>query len=140
MAPTPYSARAYQTAAVGTADRNHQVVLLFDAAVRFLHQAQEGMRAGDHHAQCEGITRAQRIFSTLSAALDRESTPELSHSLFSLYNWIYNNLTEASIQDNTELLGQVITVVSDLRDAWRQAEQNLRAEQQPAQAGRRLAA
>lgn len=140
MAPTPYSARAYQTAAVDTADRNHQVVLLFDAAVRFLHQAKEGMKVRDHHAQCEGITRAQRIFSALSAALDKESHPELSQGLFSLYNWVYNNLTEASIHDDVALLEQVLKIVSNLRDAWRQAEQNLRTEQQAPQAARRLAA
>lgn len=128
MAASAYSARAYQSTEVGTSDPNHQVVLLFDAAVRFLHRAKAGIEAGDHFAQCEAILRTQKILSTLMAALDTKSDPTLGESLFRLYNWLYANLTEASIHDNVELLDAVLQIVTNLRDAWRQAEQNLRVE------------
>jgi flagellar secretion chaperone FliS len=121
-----YSTQAYQNTEVGTSDPNHQVVLLFDAAVRFIHRAKAGMESGDHYAQCEAVLRTQKILSTLMAALDTKASPELGESLFVLYNWLYANLTEASVHDNVELLGEVLVIVTNLRDAWRQAEQNLR--------------
>lgn len=126
---TPYSARAYQATAIDTSDRNHQVVLLFDAAVRFLYQAQAGMEAQDYHAQCEAIVRTQRILSALMTALDREAGGELAENLFGLYNWLHNMLSEASITDDLSLLGEALAVMTGLRDAWRQAEQNLRSGQ-----------
>lgn len=129
MAVTPYSARAYQITAIDTADKNHQVVLLFDAAVCFLYQAQAGMETGDHHAQCDAIVRTQRILSALMTALDREAGGELAEQLFGLYNWLHNLLSEASIADDLTLLGEALAVMADLRDAWRQAEHNLRAGQ-----------
>lgn len=129
MALTPYSAKAYQTTAVDTADRNHQVVLLFDAAVCFLYQAQAGIEAGEHYAQCEAIIRTQRILSALTLALDKRVGGELAEHLLGLYQWLYNTLTEASIRDDLALLGEALVVMSQLRDAWRQAEQNLHSGQ-----------
>lgn len=129
MAANPYSTRAYQTTAVDTSDRNHQVVLLFDAAVCFLYQARVGMEIGNYHAHCEGILRTQRILSALMMALDKEIGGELAEHLFGLYNWLHHTLTEASIADDLALLGEALAVIKSLRDAWRQAEQNLRSGQ-----------
>lgn len=126
---TPYSARAYQATAVGTSDRNHQVVLLFDAAVRFMHRAIAGMESKNYEAQCDGILRTQKILSILMAALDSNINPEFSKNLFSLYNWLYNSLTEASLQENLELLTELTEIVTNLRDAWQKAEQSVRLEE-----------
>jgi flagellar secretion chaperone FliS len=120
-----YSARAYQDTTADTADQNQTLVLLFEGAVRFLARALQAMRRKDYEGQCEGIVRAQRIFSTLMCSLDRAAAPELAAGLWSTYEWIHASLTEASLHDDEELLEQVLEVVSDLCEAWRQARRNL---------------
>lgn len=131
MTTTAYS-RAYQQTAVQTSDRNHTLVLLFDAIVGRLRRAQEAMAARDYQGQCENITRAQQIISTLSASLNDETAPELCACLRTAYNWMHASLTRASIEDNVALLGEVLEVADNMRQAWRQAEQDLRAMKQAA--------
>jgi flagellar protein FliS len=120
-----YSARAYQDTTADTADQNQTLVLLFEGAVRFLARALQAMRHKDYEAQCESIVRVQRIFSTLMCSLDRTAAPELADNLWSTNDWIHASLTEASLRDNEELLQQVLEVVSELCEAWRQARRSL---------------
>ena len=129
MAAAAYSARAYQSTAVDTSDRNHQVVLLFEAAVRFLTRAQEAMARRDYEGQCNDIVRTQKILCTLIGAVDVGVDPDAGQHLLTLYNWLHANLTEASLRDDTNLLAEITQIMADVRDAWRQAEQNLRTEQ-----------
>ena len=141
MPPTQYPARVYQTTDADSADPYHQVVLLFDAAVRFLHNAREAMDRGDYECQCEEIIRAQRIFSTLMASLDVTVEPQFTHPLWYLYNHVQARLAEAGMQGDLALMDETLALAASLRDAWRQAEINLRtwnrntAEQQPKAAG-----
>lgn len=126
--PAPQSLKVYQNTAADTADSKHTVVLLFDAAVRFLCGARQAMEAHDYEHQCENILRAQKIISTLMGSLNYEVNPEFAKNLWSLYNWLHMNLTEAGIKDDAELLGQIIEILTSLRDAWREAEATCRAE------------
>jgi len=128
MAGITYSTKLYQQADVQTADKSHQLILLFDSAVRFLHQARDAMEAGNCEMQCTNIVRTQRIVSALMAALEPEFNPELAQSLWAMYNWIHANLTEASIKDDIILLGEILEIMTSLRDAWRQAAVQAREE------------
>lgn len=123
-----YSAKAYQTTAAETADQKHAVVLLYDAAVRFLCGARQAMEQHDYENQCENILRAQKIISTLMGALDRNVNPEFSDNLWQLYNWLHAKLTQAGIRDDLVLMEQIIEIMTNLREAWRDAEVACRAE------------
>ncbi|MBU0606762.1 MAG: flagellar export chaperone FliS [Armatimonadetes bacterium] len=125
-------ARTYQATAAETPDPRHALVLLTEGLVRFLHQAREAMHQGDYQGQCDRIVHAQRIISALMSSLDREVAPEFTAGLWALYSWMHANLTEASIRDDEELLGQVIEAATGLHDAWRQARQELTAQENAA--------
>ena len=125
-----YPTKAYQTADAHSADRNHTLVLMFDSSVRFLHRAHHAMQERDYETQCACVTRTQKIISTLMASLDTSVEPQLTGSLWTLYNWLHTNLTEASISDDLQLLEEIIGITTNLRDAWRQAEANCRAGEQ----------
>lgn len=128
MPPLPYASRAYQTTATETADPRHQVVLLFEALVRFLHRARQHMTDGDRYEQCQALVRAQKILSALMAALDRRHAPEFANQLFALYNWLHLKLSEAGISEDQAVLGEVLTIAEQLREAWQQAEINCQTE------------
>lgn len=118
-------ARTYETSGAEATDPNHALVLLFEGAVRFLHQAQEALSRGDHFAKCQGLIRAQRIFSTLGCALNTDADPALAASLSATYSWAHGALTEVGLRDDAQLLEQVLEVATGLAEAWRQARQNL---------------
>lgn len=120
--------RMYQNTAADTADPNHTVVLLFEGAVRFLHQAQAAMQQKNYEDQCDNIIRVQRILSVLLTALDETVDPQICLALRGTYTWLHANLTEASLNDDLELLAVIIGILVNLRDAWRHAEQNVRTE------------
>lgn len=122
MADRSRYAQTYQDTALDTADNKHLLVLLYDTALRHLHQAREQMAAGHLEAQCEAIIKAQRILSALMSALDSAPAPELAANLWNLYNWLHSQLAEASIRDEAEVLETVIEVLTKLGNAWREAE------------------
>jgi flagellar protein FliS len=127
MSAAVYPALTYQATEALTADPRRQVVLLFDTMVRHLHRALDAMSRGEHYEQCQDIVRTQRILAVLLSALDAGAAPELAGGLYALYNWLYAKLTEASLDDDQALLGEALAIVTDLRDAWRQAEADCRA-------------
>ncbi len=122
MTVSAYAQQVYQRTEVESSDPKRLVVMLFDAAVRFLHQAAEAMARRDCEQQCHLITRAQRILTELTCALDDDADRELSGNLRLLYTWLHTQLSEASIEDDSEKLSQVITIVEDLRNTWTKAE------------------
>jgi flagellar secretion chaperone FliS len=126
MTTLAYPAQAYQATEAATADPRHLVVLLFDAMVRFLHRAREATVQGDRYEQCQGVLRAQKILSALLAALNPGVEPAFVDGLFALYNWLHGKLTEAGMSDDPALLDEILAIVTQLRDAWRQAEVNCR--------------
>lgn len=122
-------ARTYQETAQETPDQRHALVLLAEAIVRFLHQAREAIERRDYHGQCDRIIRAQRILSTLMASLDHSVAPELTAGLWGTYNWMHSSLTEVSIRDDVALLDEVLEVATHLCETWRQARQQLLAQE-----------
>lgn len=123
-----YPARIYQTTEAATADPKRQVVLLFDAMVRYLHYAAEAMVRSEHYEQCRNIILVQRILTVLMSALDAQAAPDLAGGLYNLYNWLHARLTEASMGDDQDILNEVTQIITGLRDAWRQADMECRAE------------
>lgn len=122
-------ARTYAASETEATDPHHALVLLFEGAVRFLHQAKDALERGDHHTKCQGLLRAQRVFSTLDCSLNKEADPELATRLSATYRWAHSALTEVGIGDDGELLEQVLEVTTGLAEAWRQARQTLVQEQ-----------
>ena len=112
----------YQRSAVESADPKQLIIMLFETASRFLHQAAEAMAAQQYEQQCHFITHTQRILTELTCALDDNIDEEFCGNLRLLYTWLHAQLTEASIEDDMEKLSQVIEIIEDLRDTWTEAE------------------
>jgi len=120
-----FYATVYQTVRTEASDPQQTLLLLVEGALRLLHQARAAMARGDYQGQCEPIVRAQRILSTLMTSLDHTVAPDLAQSLMTTYAWMHHHLTEASIRDDPERLGQVVDCLTQLYGAWTQARQQL---------------
>ena len=123
---TSVAADTYQRTAVESADPQRLVLMLFAAAVRFLHQAAAAMAQRQYEQQNRFITSTQQILTELTCALDDSVDAEFCGNLRLLYTWLYTQLTEANLEDDTEKLAQVTELVEDLRAAWVEAETRCR--------------
>ncbi len=107
---------------INTATPGRLIVLAYDGACRFAKAGLAAMKAGKLDDQSANITRVQAIISELMASLDHKANSQLAGSLASLYNYMFDKLTEANIHDNAEALEEVIGLLTDMRSAWAEAE------------------
>lgn len=113
------SPQAYRESAVLTAPPERLVVMLYDGARRFLHQAAVTMRAGDIQTSHERLRRAEAIIEHLLATLDM-SQGEIAQQLESIYLFCERLLAEGRIRQDPEKLEKVSELLGELRDAWDQ--------------------
>lgn len=113
------SPQAYRESAVLTAPPERLVVMLYDGARRFLHQAAITMRNGDVQTSHERLRRAEAIIDHLLATLDM-SQGEVAHQLESIYVFCQRLLAEGRIRQDAEKLDQVSRLLGELREAWDQ--------------------
>lgn len=108
----------YLETAVETASPARLIVMLYDGALRFIHEAAYAMRQRDYETQNAKLLRAQKILAELISSLDFDKGGEIAENLFRLYTYMYNQLVEANINDSLENLEHVTNLLSELREAW----------------------
>ena len=114
----PYaSPQAYRQSAVLTATPEQLVVMLYDGAVRFLRQAEVAMREGAWLHSFEKLGRGEDIINELLATLNMD-TGEIAERLQAIYVFCKKTLIESRIQRDSAKIGQVVALLSNLREAW----------------------
>lgn len=108
----------YLETAVETASPARLIVMLYDGAIRFINEAAYAMRQRDYETQNTKLQRAQKILNELICSLDFERGGEVAQNLYRLYNYMYNQLVAANIEDSHERLEHVVGLLSELREAW----------------------
>jgi flagellar protein FliS len=111
------SGNAYRQSAVLTATPEQLVVMLYDGARRFLHQAAVAMRAGDVEMTHIKLRRAESIISHLRNTLDMEQG-EISARLQSIYLFCNRHLNQARIERDATKIEEVSNLLGELREAW----------------------
>lgn len=117
----------YRKTAITTASPLQLVVMLYDGALRFMHQGRQAIVDRNLAEQNEKLQRAQRIIAELTACLDMEQGGEIAQNLFALYDFAYNRLVSANMEDRADYVDQAIKVFSDLRESWVQVEAQQRS-------------
>lgn len=117
----PYDAnRAYTESSVLTAPRERLVVMLYDGAIRFLHQSAVAMRAGNQRVFLDRVQRAEAIIKELNVTLDMQRGGEVAERLRSIYQFCNLHLTAATMEGDPAKIEDVIRLLSELRDSWQQ--------------------
>jgi flagellar protein FliS len=80
----------------------------------------------------ENITRTQAIIRELNRSLDPEKAGELGDHLVSLYDYFDNRLQEANVKKNKEIIVEIRTRLTELRDAWNESLNQLSEAPAPA--------
>jgi flagellar protein FliS len=113
-APSP---SAYRASAVMTASPGQLVVMLYDGARRFLHQAAVAM--GDRQVELahRKLSSAEDIVRHLRGTLDMDQG-EISTRLLAIYTFCLRHMSEARLAQDPAKLRAVDGLLAQLRDSW----------------------
>ncbi|HOM72639.1 MAG TPA: flagellar protein FliS, partial [Armatimonadota bacterium] len=53
--------------------------------------------------------------------------PQLAANLHSIYNYMFDRLTEANLHDDQQALAEVLDIMTELRSTWAEAELMIRS-------------
>lgn len=118
----------FEKAAVSSASPLQLVIMLYDGALRFLHQGKSAMERGDLYEQNRLIQKAQRIVMELMSSLDMQKGGEVAKNLFALYSYCYNELIAGNVEDDPNKIDHAVRVLVELRESWIQLEVQTRSQ------------
>ena len=111
---------AYLDASIATASPARLLVMLFDRLVLDVQRGLEAQRAGDFQETHRQLTHAQDILLELATSLRPEEFRG-GYDLAALYSFLHRQLVKANIRRDAALTDEILTLVTDLCDTWREA-------------------
>ena len=120
---------AYTEASVMTATPEQLVVMLYDGAIRFLHQAATALREGRLSQSRERLHRAQAVIDELNRSLDLRQG-EIAYGLRSIYAFCLRHLIDSTAASDPDGYEKIAELLTGLRESW--AEVEVGAERQTA--------
>jgi flagellar protein FliS len=118
---TTYAANptgAYRSSSVLTAPSEQLIVMLYDGARRFLHQAATAMRERRVALANTKLTRAEDILRHLRATLDMERGGQISERLRAIYTFCLSYCSKARFDQDPGKLDEVSSLLAGLRESW----------------------
>jgi flagellar protein FliS len=113
-----HSPRAYRQSAVLSATHGQQIVMLYDGARRFLHQAGAAMSEPSIETAHNKLVRAENIIRHLHGTLDMEQGGEIAVGLQSIYLFCLRHLSRARFEQDPKKLDEVSVLLGQLRETW----------------------
>ncbi len=115
-------ARAYKSNAVSTVSPGAVVLMLMDATLVSIASALEGFDL-DHPVQRNeqihnNLAKAQQIIAVLQAALDLDVEGEFPSRMYSLYDFMIQELQRGNSRKLDEPVKVVRGLLQEIRDAW----------------------
>lgn len=117
---THHARATYMDATIATASPSRLLVMLFDRLVLDVQRGLEAQRRGDFEETHRQLTHAQDIVMELQSSL-RADEFRGGYDLAALYGFLHRQLIMANIRKDAAITDDVLTLVTDLCDAWRQA-------------------
>ena len=116
------AAKVYQQVDLESSSKSKILDRLYLRFLRDCEDAKDAMGRGDVPAKAGAINHANQIIMELVAALDHELAPDLCGNLAALYDYVIDCLMQANMSNDRVLVEQAGAVVSQLRDAFLEAD------------------
>lgn len=109
---------AYRKTQIETAPPEQLILMLYDGALRFIGQAEEGFATKNMEKISNSLVRVQAIFTELMTALNKEKGGEIAINLERIYLFFLERLSEANVKKDPEPMRQIKPLIEDLRNTW----------------------
>lgn len=111
----------YKQNTVYTATPEELTLMLYEGGIKFINIGKLSIEKGDIKRAHESIMRAQDIIIELNASLNMDY--EVSKNLRELYEFMMDRLIDGNIKKEVEPLDEVLELLTDLKDTWKEAMQ-----------------
>jgi flagellar protein FliS len=98
------------------------IVMLYDGAITALRKAQGEIARNNYIEKGKLIGKGLDIINGLDTVLNLEKGGEVTANLRELYTYMKHRLGVANLKNDAEILGEVIRLLEDLHDAWKQLD------------------
>ena len=126
-----YGRNRYKKNRANTAQPGDLVVMLYEGMLRFSAEARQGIEDGDPKTAGYAFTRTLDIIAHLQDTLRMDLAPEFGKALDTTYSLWTKLLVEANIEKDVEKLDAVTRQMTELKDAWKVANEEVKRERKP---------
>lgn len=111
----------YKQNEIETATPEQILILLYDAAIRFLIKAKQAIEEKNIQETHNNIVACENIILEFMSTIDMKNGGDLAQRLYNLYDYFYNTLVEANMQKDMRKVNEVLTHLKGLRETWQKA-------------------
>ncbi|MBN22462.1 MAG: flagellar export chaperone FliS [Bdellovibrionaceae bacterium] len=116
---------AYKQTAVMTASPVQILLMLYEAAIKYVKKASIAIDKEDMKIKGESIIKAHDIVIELTTSLDHEKGGKVAEDLEALYNFMTEKLVSANLNNSKEDLAAVQKSLETLLEGWRGAAEKI---------------
>lgn len=113
-------ARAYLATQVETTTQGELLIMLYEAAIKFLKRAKIEIDNKDYAKKGIYISKAMAIIHELAESLNKEKGGDITPRLNQLYMFCTSQLIKANIRLDNKMIDDVIRILDGLRSAYAQ--------------------
>ncbi|BAH73888.1 flagellar export chaperone FliS [Solidesulfovibrio magneticus] len=113
--------KTYLQTQVSTTTQGDLVIMLYDAALKFLHQAKERIAEKNYAQKGILISKALDILSELQGSLNVNKGGDLAERLQKLYFFCSSRLLTANLKMDVTKIDEVVGILTGLREAFVEA-------------------
>ncbi|WP_031479587.1 flagellar export chaperone FliS [Maridesulfovibrio frigidus] len=114
------AAQAYLSTQVHTTSKGELLIMLYDAAIKFMKQAKIKIDEKDFAAKGILISKAIEVISELTASLNKEKGGTLAENLSQLYIYCNTRLLQANLKMDNEKIDEVIKIIDGIASAYKE--------------------
>ena len=97
----------------------HQLVLmLFDGALEAMSVTIAAIKTNNYELRSKQNTRSITIINGMRECLDMETGGELADNLYSLYQYMAQELFRANFKNDVETIRNMQSMLKDIRGSW----------------------
>jgi flagellar protein FliS len=113
-------AKAYLATQIETTTQGELLLMLYEAAIKFLKRAKREIDNRDYAKKGIYISKAMAIIHELSESLNKEKGGDITPKLSQLYMFCTTQLVKANIRLDNRMVDDVIKILDGLRSAYAQ--------------------
>lgn len=109
---------AYKQNSINTASPGELTLMLYNGCIKFLNVAKKAIEEKHMEEKNVNLQKAQNIIIELMVTLNMDY--EISKQILPLYEYMNRRLIEANIKNDVEIVDEVIGLVTEFRDTWKE--------------------
>lgn len=118
----------YKSNSVNYASKDQLLIMLVDGAVNFSKRALKAFEDQNIIEIHTNLVKVQDIFTELMVTIDRNAG-EWAENMYKIYDFIKQKLFEANIKKDVKCLEEVMPLIEEVRDIWKEAYKVSKAQQ-----------